>query len=360
MVDGATNVMCRRTVQQGALMFRFNLFCVALVALLLAACAKTPEIRSLDGQTMGTTWSVSFISTDADATILRAGIQQRLDAIVAQMSPWEGDSDISRYNRAPAGTWQDIPAEFHRVLSHALALAKDTAGAYDPTVGPLVNLWGFGPDGQRREPPDDAAIAAARTRTGWQRVELDPAQPRIFQPGGVSLDFSSIAPGFALDQIADFLDAGGVHDYLIETGGELRAGGSRGNGRPWQVAIERPIDSDAADGSVSTQHVIGLSGRSMGSSGDYRHFFKDGGQRYSHRIDPRSGRPVLNDVASVTVVARDGISADPLATALSILGVEEGMRYAQEYDIAVLFIVRNGEATFEEFMTPSFSALITQ
>lgn len=360
MVDGAANVICRHSVQQGVSMFRFKVLCVALAALLLAACAKIPEVRSLDGQTMGTTWSVSFISADADATMLRTGIQQRLDEIVAQMSPWESDSDISRYNRASAGTWHEIPVEFHLVLSHALALAKDTAGAYDPTVGPLVNLWGFGPDGQRREPPDDASIAEARARTGWQRVELDHAQSRIFQPGGVSLDFSSIAPGFALDQIADFLDASGVHDYLIETGGELRASGSRGSGKPWQVAIERPIDSDAADGSIKTEHVVGLSGRSMGSSGDYRHFFKDGGQRYSHRIDPRSGRPVLNDVASVTVVARDGVSADPLATALSILGVEEGMRYAQEHDLAVLFIVRNGEATFEEFMTPAFSTLITQ
>jgi thiamine biosynthesis lipoprotein len=330
---------------------------LAFVGLLLSACTSTAEIRSLHGRTMGTTWTVRFVSADADATLLQAGIQQRLDQIVAQMSPWEVDSDISQYNRAEPSTWHELPVEFYRVLKHALELAEQTDGAYDPTVGPLVNLWGFGPDGKRQSTPDEAAISAAKSRAGWHRIEVDDATRRILQPGGVELDFSSIAPGFALDQIADFLDANGIRDYLIETGGELRASGHRADGRAWQVAVERPSDSDTQ---MTAQYVIGLSDLAMGSSGDYRNFFKDQGRRYSHRIDPRTGRPVLNDIASVTVVASDGIHADPMATALSILGVEDGMRYASEHDLAVLFIVRNAAGTFEERMSPLFSKLILQ
>lgn len=337
-------------------MLRLLLLLIACFAL-LTACATRPEVQALDGKTMGTTWSVRFVAEEADPDELRAGIQQQLDRIVAQMSPWEADSDISRYNRAPAGTWQVIPEEFERVLAHALELAKQTGGAYDPTVGPLVNLWGFGPDGERREPPDAAAIEAARQRTGWQRIELDSAQHRVLQPGGLLLDFSSIAPGFALDEVARYLDANGVHHYLIETGGELRAHGQRADGKPWQVAIERPLESDAADGAVAAQHIIGLDDRALGSSGDYRHFFMDRGQRYSHRIDPRTGYPVTNNVASVTVIDRDGLGADPLATALSVLGVEEGMEYARKHQFGVLFILRT-EHGFEERMSPLFAELI--
>jgi thiamine biosynthesis lipoprotein len=222
-----------------------------------------------------------------------------------------------------------------------------------------VDLWGFGPGTSRREPPDRAAIDALRARIGWQRVTFDVAARRVFQPGGVQVDLSSIAPGHALDRIADELAARGVADYLVEVGGELRAQGSKPDGTPWNVAIQRPLDSDRADGSIDAQHVIALRDAALGSSGDYRHFFKDGGRRYAHRIDPRTGYPLDNEVASVTVLRERGIDADPLATALSVLGPDEGMAYAIRRDIGVLFSVRVGDG-FEERLSPAFERLLAR
>jgi thiamine biosynthesis lipoprotein len=325
---------------------------------LLAGCANAPRLQSLDGQTMGTTWSVKFVSETAPEP-LRQGIQQRLDQVVAQMSTWEASSDLSRFNQAPAGTWQVLPAEFYTVLSYAIDLAKDTAGAYDPTVGPLVNLWGFGPDKQRREAPDAAAIAAARERVGWQRVQLDPTQRRALQPGGIYVDLSSVAKGFGVDQVADYLDAAGITDYLVEVGGELRGRGRKPDGEAWQVAVQRPLENDRADDSVDAEYVLGLHDLAIATSGDYRHFFEDHGHRYSHTIDPRTGYPVEHELASVTVLHRDCMHADALATALTVLGADEGLEYARRHDFAALFIVRNGDR-FEEHMTPAFAAALAR
>ena len=275
------------------------------------------------------------------------------------MSTWKSDSDLSRFNTAAAQTWVVLPPELFKVVEAALTLAQDTDGAYDPTVGPLVDLWGFGAAGTRREPPDPASIKAMRERVGWQRVQLDAALRRVLQSGGTHLDLSSIAPGYALDLIGEYLESQGRMAYLIEVGGELRGRGLKPDGHAWQVAIQRPLDNDNADESISSQHVIGLRDASLGSSGDYRHFFEDRGRRYAHRIDPRTGYPLDNAVASVTVMAKLGIDADPLATALSVLGPDAGLDFAQRRGIAALFILRKGDG-FEERMTPAFAALLAQ
>ncbi|WP_043517854.1 FAD:protein FMN transferase [Achromobacter arsenitoxydans] len=305
---------------------------------------------ALAGATMGTTWSARMaLPAGLAEASARQAVQAALDEVVAQMSTWEADSDITRYNQAGPG-WQAIPAEFFHVLRHALLLADDSGGAYDPTVGPLVNAWGFGPHQRAFEPPSPAAIEAARARCGWQRVALDEAGQAVHQPGGVYLDLSSIAKGYGVDRAAMALDALGVANYLVEVGGELRARGKRPDGHAWRVAIEVP---DASD-----DHALALplNDYSIATSGDYRRHAGAGDARYAHTIDPRTGQPVRNQVASVTVLHRGCMQADALATVLTVLGETDGLAYARRHDLAALFILRE-PAAWRVAATPAFQAL---
>jgi thiamine biosynthesis lipoprotein len=329
-------------------------------AALLAGCVRTPvreaAVATLHGATMGTTWTVKLVRPHGvTVAALDRGIQTEVDRVVAQMSTYEPDSDLVRFNRAPPGTWQTLPPEFFTVLRSALARARDTGGAYDPTVGPLVDLWGFGPGPHEHRVPSDAAIAAARVRVGWERIRLDEANRRAFQPGGVRIDLSSIAKGFGTDQIAHFLDRAGVTAYLVDISGELRARGRRPDGRDWQVGIERPgAAAGAVDAPGQIARVVALRDRSIATSGDYRHFFEDGGRFYSHHIDPRTGRPVPHRIASVTTIARDCMEADAAGTAMMVLGPDEGMAWAERRGLAVLMILRDGDG-FRERRSSAFA-----
>jgi thiamine biosynthesis lipoprotein len=326
----------------------------------LAGCADPGTVSTtLRGETMGTTWSVKLVvPPGADENRLAHGIQAQLDRVVAQMSTYEPDSDLVRFNRAAPGTWQTLPAEFFTVLEYALDVAARTAGAYDPTVGPLVDLWGFGPGPKRHEIPSVAAIEAARARVGWQHIRLDAANRRAFQPGGVAVDLSSVAKGFGVDQVARHLDRAGVENYLVEVGGELRARGRRADGRAWQVAIEKPgASAGAVERMDEVERVIDLEDLAIATSGDYRHSFTDAGRTFSHHIDPRSGWPVEHRIASVTTLAADAMHADSTGTAIMVLGEDAGMRYAVEHGLAVLLILHDGDG-FAERMSPAFRARI--
>jgi FAD:protein FMN transferase len=291
---------------------------------------------ALAGASMGTTWSARLIvPVGVTEHALRAAIQGALDQVVAQMSHWEPDSDITRYNGAAPG-WVELPAHFRTVLDYGLHVAAATDGAYDPAIGALVQAWGFGPRQRAFAPPSGPAIEDARRRGGWRRVRREGL--RAWQDGGVQLDLSGIAKGYGVDRAARALDALGVRDYLMEVGGELRARGKRPDGEPWRVAVEWP-DSGAQAAAVV------LRDRSIATSGDYRRYFLHGGgaggrRRYSHTLDPRSGRPVDNDVASVTVLHPGCMQADAWATALTVLGLEAGLQCAQRHGLAALFVVR--------------------
>ena len=267
------------------------------------------------------------------------------------MSTWEPASSLSRFNAAPAGHAQVLEPGFAAVLAYALALARDTGGAYDPTIGPLVNLGGCGPDGRRAAPPPAGAIAAARARVGWQRLHYDAATRTLRQPGGAYLDLSSIATGFGVDRVAAYLRAQDVADFLVELGGELRAAGRRPDGEPWRVGIERP-DADDAGGAPLLASLV-LQDMAIGSSGDFRNFFEQGGRRYSHHLDPRTGEPVTSRLASVTVLHPECIQADALAMAVTALGPEAGFAWAQARGLAVLMVLRE-DAGFVERTTPAF------
>jgi len=313
--------------------------------------------ESLAGQTMGTTWSVKLIRPpQLGLPAIRDGIQLHLDLVIAQMSTWSASSDLSRYNQAEAGSWHVLPRHFLRVLDCALEIAERSGGAYDPSVGPLVNLWGFGPDSVRSDAPAAAALAQVRARCGWQRVRIDRARNALLQPGGLYLDFSSIAKGYAVDLVTDYLRSIGAHSHLVEIGGELRGHGIKADGQPWWVGLEQP--PAPAGGESGMQSIVALHGLALATSGDYRRYFEHNGTRYSHTIDPRTAQPIAHALASVAVLHADCMTADAWATALMVLGDEDGLALALEAGLAALFVRRDG-AGFRESMTPAMQAMLS-
>jgi thiamine biosynthesis lipoprotein len=327
-----------------------------------AAMLPDPAARllRLGGESMGTTWSViCAVPTTIDVRALNHGIRATLDDIVAQMSNWSADSDIGRFNAAPAGTWHVLPEACFHVLRHALDIARDSGGAYDPSAGPLVDLWGFGPAGRRAEPPATRDVDWARGRCGWGRVELDAQGRRALQPGGVSLDLCAIAKGYAVDAVSHYLASQDVRHHLVEIGGELRGRGVKPDGLPWWVELESPPPAPGESAGPATIEpiVVALHGLSVATSGDYRRYFDDDGRRYAHTLDPRTGYPASHALASVTVVHPDCMLADALSTALTVLGPQAGLHYAGQRQIAARFVVRTPDG-FDETLTPAFAAML--
>lgn len=308
-------------------------------------------VHVLHGETMGTTWSVKLVASPrADLHAFHAGIQAQLDLVVAQMSTWKEESDICRFNRAAAGTWQPLPGEFFAVLSCALETARASAGAYDPTVGPLVEAWGFGAAGNTKSIPDASALAAARQRVDWRRVLLRPETGAALQPGAIALDLSAVAKGYAVDLVARHLRNIGMEAALIEVGGELYGYGRKPDGGAWQVLVEASPEATDQD-----TCVLALEGVAVATSGDRWHAFEQHGQTYAHTIDPRSGAPVKQAPTAVTVIATDAMHADAWATALTVMGVEEGFAFAEEHDLAVRFLAP-GKDSDTVRMTQAFRA----
>lgn len=317
--------------------------------------ATAGSLASLGGQTMGTRWSVRMAArAGADLHALHDGIQARLDEVVAQMSTWKADSDISRYRRAPAGTWHTLPAGFARVLACALEVARASDGAFDPTLGPLVDLWGFGSAGTPRRVPAAADIARERQRTGWQRLQCRDDGRQLLQPGGVQLDLSAIAKGHGVDVVSAHLRERGVAAALVEVGGEIHGYGRKPDGQPWRVLVESDLDEDASVEDLPPR-VLELDGLAVATSGDRWHRFDEAGTRYAHTFDPRSGMPVAHAAASVTVLAADAMHADAWATALTVMGALEGLRFARAAGLAARFVVRQ-DGRLEESMTDAFRA----
>jgi thiamine biosynthesis lipoprotein len=326
-----------------------------LIPLDLDPAAPPPgsAVHTFDGATMGTTWSARVAA--GAVSDLQAALQAELDAIVAQMSHWDPDSLLSRYNRAPAGTWVDLPAQFFDVMDYALWAREASGGACDPALGALVGLWGFGParryDHAGFYAPDAAAIARAQAQRAAARVELDRTRRRLLQPGGAVLDLSCVAKGYAVDRLARCLESRDLHHYVVEVGGELRGAGVKPDGQPWWVEIEAVPDG-AAPQAVVTQHVL-----TDDTSGDYRQYFTQGPRRVSHTLDPRTGWPIANGVAAVTVLAPTCMAADALSTVLTVLGPVDGVAFAARHALAARFLVRR-DGALDEIHTPVWKALL--
>jgi thiamine biosynthesis lipoprotein len=315
--------------------------------------SRRVPVQALHGQTMGTTWSVQFHpETRIDLHALHDAVQACLGRVVAQMSTWEAASDISRYNRSGAGEWFPLPDEFHHVLAAALEVAAASDGAYDPTVSPLVAAWGFGAHAATRAVPAQAELQAARARVGWQRVCLDADMRRVRQPGDVALDLSAIAKGYGVDVVANLLHRRGIAAALVEVGGELYGYGTKPDGQSWRVLVESSPEEEA-DSRELEPRVLLLDGIAVATSGDRWHGFEQDGRRYSHTIDPRTGEPVAHAAAAVTVVASDAMHADAWATALTVMGAEQGHAFALRQGLAARFLVRNTTG-LRETLTPAF------
>lgn len=318
-------------------------FVVTGLLLVLAGCGPEPPLI-IDGPTMGTTYRIKIVDADVDEARLREEIDQELRRINDLMSTYIPESEISRFNRAPLGEWIPVSGDLLEVVALARQIHQDSGGAFDPTVGPLVNLWGFGPNpGDQRVPGDDE-IAATRTRVGFDL--LASSQEALKRDGEIYVDLSAIAKGYGVDQVAELLDRHRIVNYLVEVGGELRARGRNDRNQPWRIAIERPDT-----GYRVPFETVNLSDLAMATSGDYRNFFEIDGVRYSHTIDPATGRPITHNLASVTVIAETAALADGMATAINVMGSERGLSLAEELNLAVFVIIKTAQGYVEQHST---------
>jgi len=325
----------------------------AIATALLAGCARHAErLTVLDGATMGGRYTVKIVDLPptVSATALHAEIAVTLQRINESMSTYRDDSELSRFNRSTSTDWVDASPELVEVVAEAQRISVLTDGAFDVTVGPVVNLWGFGPEVKPDVVPDDADIEAARERVGFRYLETRWQPPALRkQRADIYVDLSAIAEGYAVDVVARELEAHGVPNYVVEVGGELSARGRNQDDKPWDIAIEQPLTDERRP-----DRLLRVDGVGVATSGVYRTYFEADGHHYSHIIDPKTARPVTHDLVSVTTIADTTMRADALATGLLVLGPDAGYELAAREGIAALFVRRVGNDQIER-ATPAFT-----
>ena len=303
--------------------------------------ADAASLQTLQGETMGTVWRLRWVNTDMRPIApVQALVQDQLDLVIAQMSNWEPDAFISRFNAAPAGAVFAMPPEFAQVLRAGLGWAECTHGAFDPAAGQLVALWGFGPHAAKSLPPSPAALAALRGQANWRTLGVLPTADPLIQPGALWLDFSGIAKGYAVDRVAQALKAAGIANFLIDIGGELRAAGRRPDGTSWHIQLDV---GEASPHAANDAPVLALNDMAVATSGSRWHQHTQGGQQWSHTIDPRTGQASASPLRAVTVLHAACMDADALATALWVLGPHDGLALADALNVAARLHGLNGE-----------------
>ncbi len=325
---------------------------VGLVLTLSACFPSNPSNKTellLQGRTMGTTYNIKVVATKEQIVGLK--LQKQIDDALKQvnqeMSTYIPTSEISQFNQSVSTEAVEVSVGFARVLEESIRLGKLSNGKLDVTVGPLVNLWGFGPDLRPETVPSDELLIATKKRIGLENLVLDGTKlskkiPELY------VDLSTIAKGYGVDVIAELIESNGFSNYLVEIGGELRLKGFKHTGELWVVAIEKPLTTER-----SIQQYIVPKDNAMATSGDYRNYFEADGVRFSHIIDPATGKPIKHNLVSVTVIHPSSMTADGLSTALMVMGMEQGMAFAIENDIAALFIAKT-ENGFDEQFTVKF------
>jgi len=329
-----------------------KLIAILLFSIFIAACNNQGKDKTLilSGSTMGTTYSIQIVPSKNQKSfnkeILAKEISSILDEINNLMSTWQKDSEISQINNKPIGNWIPVSSDTLYVLELALEISKQSKGAFDVTVGSLVDLWGFGAAGVKRKIPDDAKIQQALLNSGYQNLIIDHKQKTLKKNTQFNLNLSAIAKGYAVDKIAKHLVKYKFYGYLVEIGGEIRAVGKKIDGSFWKIAIESPLTT-----SRQVHQVINITDRAIATSGDYRNYFEQNGQRYSHTINPITGKPITHKLASVTVVSDTAARADAIATALMVMGPENGIIFCEENSIAAYFIISQNTTFREQFST---------
>ncbi|MBN2644840.1 MAG: FAD:protein FMN transferase [Desulfuromonadaceae bacterium] len=297
------------------------------------------ELLSLTGSTMGTSYHIKVVpNPQRSETVdtLQQRVQQRLDQINHLMSTYQKDSELSRINQAKAEQWMPVSDETLLVILTAQQVSQDSDGAFDITIGNLVNLWGFGPTINLHALPDPQKISTLRDQVGYTRLRLDTEHRQVAKGNDqLYLDLSAIAKGYAVDAVAELLSASGYQHYMVEIGGEIRTRGQKSATAPWAIGIEEPI----TDGR-NIQKILHLGDAAMATSGDYRNYFEQDGKRYSHTIDPRTGYPIEHRLASVSVLSDSCMLADAYATTLMVMGPERGMAWAEKMGLAVYMIIK--------------------
>ena len=340
----------------------FHITAVLLLIAPLAAEAASPRVASLTGPTMGTTYHIKYWGEgEKSPPTVKAEVDRLLATFDAQMSTYRDDSELSRFNRAPAGEWFPVSIDTARVVDESLGYFRETDGVLDVTVPPVLRLWDFGGGAKSAKqgpasftPPTAEELAAALKLVGSQRLRARVDPPALMKEiESLEVDLSSIAPGYAVDLIVKQLQELGFANVMVEIGGEVRAVGVRGDGTPWRIGVERV---GATDGTLA--RIVPLDNLALSTAGDYRNFHAADGERYTHIIDPRTGQALPYRGAAVTVIAPTCTEADALDTPLLIMGPEAGYRWCVERNVAAFFQTRDADGESKELATPRFNELV--
>lgn len=322
--------------------------------------APTPSPKSnatvLEGKTMGTFWRVSVVGVDASRTeALRQKVQTQLNADDLLLTTWKNDSALMRFNLSTSTAPWPVSEAMADIVTESLRIGAKTRGAMDITVGPLVNLWGFGPDKQPIKTPDQSQIDIAKARTGLQHLTvINKADSQYLQKDipDLYVDLSTVGEGYAADHLARLMEQEGISRYLVSVGGALVSRGMNGDEKPWRVAIQKPTDRENA-----VQAIVDINGYGISTSGSYRNYYELDGKRISHVIDPQTGHPIQHKMVSVTVIAPTALEADGWDTGLMVLGPEKAQEVVREQGLAAYMIIKEGDG-FKTWMSPQFNAFL--
>jgi len=334
-------------------MYKFKSLIIAFVVLCLSACFPGGELDRhealLQGPTMGTTYNIKLVvAKDFDTQPLQAEIDVLLKQLNQEMSTYIPDSELSRFNRSDSLAPVAVSKGLKRVMAEAIRLGELSGGKLDVTVGPLVNLWGFGPDYRPETVPSEQQLALTRSRIGLDKLQLNGGQLSKSEPS-LYVDLSTIAKGYGVDLVAEHIESKGIMNYLVEIGGEMRLKGFKHTGELWHIAIEKPVTTERA-----VHQVIVPGDNAVATSGDYRNYYEVDGQRFSHIIDPATGKPINHKLVSVTVIHPSSMTADGLSTAMMVMGEEQAYAFASQNDIAA-YIISKTDDGFKEQITVKFA-----
>lgn len=301
-----------------------------------AGCGRAPPELAISGPTMGTTYSIKVAAApnDVDAHTLRVAADEVLARIDRSMSGYREDSEISRFNASPSTEWYEVSSDLATVVDYALQVSRESGGTFDITVGPLVAAWGFGATGEPLELPDEQRLVELKAQVGHDKLQARLNPPALRKSAStIKVDLNGIAPGYAVDVMAERLRGLHLAHFMIDIGGEVRAQGRNARGELWRIAVEKPIDAEP-----EPYAIVQLDDAAVTTSGEYRHYYDRDGRRYSHTIDPRTGRPVEHSLASVVVIGPTSMYTDAWATAFNVLGTEAGRELARQRAMPVMFI----------------------